>query len=579
MFWRGYTVAEIARALKLPYPTVNRWKKADKWDSTPVAKRIDLQVETRLSQLIAKEDKSAKDFNEIEALGKLLERTARINKYGHTAKESDLNPNIKKRNEGKKRKQKEKENDNSGLIFTAEQIEQLRKAFRKKLYKHQTEWYKHSLKYFMRQYIKSRQIGATYYFALEALMTALDTKKNQIFMSASKNQAQVFKTNIINFIEEVLGVRLKGEVLKLGAGVMLYFLGNNPNTAQSYSGDLYIDEYFWIPRFNDIQHVASGMAMHDDRRITYFSTPSSTSHEAYTMWNGKHFNEGRPKDEHIKLNVSHDNLKDGKLCEDGYFRQMITIKDAIDKGFDLVTMEKLKLKFPPLQFANLLMCKFIDGANSIFTMKELMKCMVDIVDKWKDFKPFSRRPLGELPVWIGYDPSRTGDDASLVVVAPPSVAGGVFRVIEHESFNGLDFDAQAKKIKNYTKKYNVQSIAIDTTGLGKAVHDQVVKFFKRATAIRYDVEQKNEMVLKAKQLISHGLLQFDAGMSNIAQAFLTIHQAGTASGRQVTYKANRTVKTGHADLAWATMHALIQDPLGAIDEVGTGSKRGKIVPF
>ncbi len=573
MYWRGYSVAEIAKNLGEKYATVHRWKNVDKWDSAPVSKKIAVQTEARLGQLIAKEEKSAKDYNEIEALGKLLERTARIEKYSYTQKDNDLNPKLNNRQ--KRRKEKE----SNGYVLTDEQIVKLKKAFLKECFPHQKKWYKHSLLYAMRQYIKSRQIGATHYFAREALITALETGKNQIFMSASKSQAHIFKTNILAFVEEHTGVKLKGDPIRLGKGVFLYFLGNNVNTVQSYSGDLYIDEYFWIPRFEKIQHVASGMAMHDDRRVTYFSTPSATTHEAYLLWTGKHFNEGRPKSEHINLNVSHANLKDGKLCEDGYFRQIITIEDAINSGFNLVTMEKLKLKFPPTRFANLLMCHFIDGANSIFTMTELIKNMVDAVDKWKDFKPFSRRPLGDSPVWIGYDPSRTGDNASLVVIAPPTTPGGAFRIIARESFNGLDFEEQAAKIKAYTQKYNVQHIAIDTTGIGVAVYDQVIKFFKRATKIHYKVEDKNEMVLKAKQLFSHGLLQFDSQHVDIAQAFLTIYQGGTASGKQITYKTNRTATTGHGDLAWATMHAIIQDPLGAVDELGTGGKHGRMRLF
>lgn len=82
------------------------------------------------------------------------------------------------------------------------------------------------------------------------------------------------------------------------------------------------------------------------------------------------------------------------------------------------------------------------------------------------------------------------------------------------------------------------------------------------------------MVLKAKQLIHHGRLQWDAGWTDIAHAFLTIHQAQTGSGRQVTYKASRTATTGHADLAWATMHALINDPLGEIATADFSGKRG-----
>ncbi len=39
-------------------------------------------------------------------------------------------------------------------------------------------------------------------------------------------------------------------------GATLYFLGTNARTAQSYHGNLYLDEYFWIPKFQELRKVA-----------------------------------------------------------------------------------------------------------------------------------------------------------------------------------------------------------------------------------------------------------------------------------------------------------------------------------
>ena len=75
-------------------------------------------------------------------------------------------------------------------------------------------------------------------------------------------------------------------------------------------------------------------------------------------------------------------------------------------------------------------------------------------------------------------------------------------------------------------------------------------------AITYSVDVKSRMVLKAKQLISKGRLAFDAGMNDIALAFMSIKRTMTASGRQATFAASRTNETGHADVAWAIMHAI-----------------------
>jgi uncharacterized protein YjcR len=57
-------------------------------------------------------------------------------------------------------------------------------------------------------------------------------------------------------------VELKGDPMTLSNGACLYFLGTNARTAQSYHGNLYLDEYFWIPKFQELRKVASGMAIH-----------------------------------------------------------------------------------------------------------------------------------------------------------------------------------------------------------------------------------------------------------------------------------------------------------------------------
>ena len=286
LYWRGYTIAEISRMLKTADSTVRTWQKSDNWDKASVVKRCSEHIECRYNLLIAKENKSDRDFNEIELLGKQLEKMARIKAFEKSGKHTDLNPELKKRGEGRKR-QAEKERNSD--VFTEEEIDALKDYFNRTMYPHQKNWWKNR-NWSARQIVKSRQIGATYYFAAEALLTALETGKNQIFLSASKNQAKVFRSNIIDFVERATGKTLKGENIKVASGVTLYFLGTNSNTAQSYSGDLYIDEYFWIPKFAKIQHVASGMTVHDDRRITYFSTPSTVGHEAYSLWSGEFYN-------------------------------------------------------------------------------------------------------------------------------------------------------------------------------------------------------------------------------------------------------------------------------------------------
>jgi hypothetical protein len=303
------------------------------------------------------------------------------------------------------------------------------------------------------------------------------------------------------------------------------------------------------------------MAMHKHWRKTYFSTPSSIQHEAYALWSGARFNRKKAKEDRISLDLSHDRLAGGFTGEDKIWRQICTIVDAMRGGCNLFDIDELRLEYSTEEFENLLMCGFLDDSFSMFPLADLQRCMVDSWDEWGDVKPFSVRPFGYRPVWVGYDPSLTGDTAGCVVLAPPSTPGGKFRVLERHSFKGNDFEAQAEVIRKITQRFNVAFIGMDTTGLGQGVYQIVQKFFPAVKGYQYNVEIKSRLVLKAQSVIRKGRLEFDAGFTDLAQAFMAIKRVITASGRQVTYDAGRNEVTGHADLAWACMHAMDNESL------------------
>ena len=554
LYWQGWRIVRIAEHVSEKVSTVHSWKRRDKWDTFDPVQRVESSIEARLIQLVAKDDKEGRDYKEIDLLGRQIERLARVKKYSKDGNEADLNPKVENRNKGQKKAP-------SRNAISEEQQEKLVEAFMDGLFPYQKGWYRAGLVQRVRNLLKSRQIGATWYFAREGLIDALETGRNQIFLSASKAQAHVFKGYIKQFAAEAAEVDLQGDPIVLPNGATLYFLGTNTRTAQSYHGNLYMDEYFWIPKFQEFRKVASGMAMHKHWRLTYFSTPSTLAHEAYPFWAGDLFNRGRAKNERVKVDIAHEALKDGRLCADGQWRQIVTVLDAMAGGCDLFDIDQLRLDYSPEEFANLLMCQFIDDGQSVFPLAELQRGMVDSWVVWDDFKPFALRPLGWREVWVGYDPSHTGDSAALVVVAPPLVAGGKFRVLDRVQFKGMNFEEQAERIRKITECYNVTYIGIDMTGMGQGVFQLVKQFFPAATGFQYSPEVKVRLVLKAKDVISKGRLEFDAGWTDLAASFMAIKKTTTPSGRQITIEAGRSIETSHADLAWATMHALSNEPL------------------
>jgi len=555
LYFQGWRVSSIARHLDIKRSTVESWKQRDEWDKAPVILKIETSLEARLVQLIGKDSKTGGDFKEIDLLARQVERLARVRRYEQPGgNETDLNPNIANRNAGPKRKPARNE-------YSEEQRDKLLEAFRDSLFDYQKVWLRNGDQR-TRMILKSRQIGATWYFAREALADAIDTGRNQIFLSASKAQAHVFKQYIVQFAKEAAGIELSGDPIVLPNGAHLYFLGTNARTAQGYHGNFYFDEFFWTHKFQELNKVASGMALHKQWRKTYFSTPSSISHEAYPFWSGELFNRRRPKKDQVQIDISHARLQSGFTGEDKIWRQIVTILDAERGGCNLFDINELRnYEYSPDEFNNLLMCNFIDDTLSVFPLTMMQKCMVDSWVEWLDVKHFTNRPYGDRPVWVGYDPSLTGDSAGLVILAPPGTAGGKFRVLEKIQFRGMDFEAQANLIKDTTLRYNVEYIGIDATGMGEGVYQLVEKFYPAVTKISYDPAVKSRMVLKALDVIHKGRLEFDAGALDLVQAFMSIKKTLTASGQHVTYVAGRSEETGHADLAWALMHALDHEPL------------------
>lgn len=575
LYWRGWGITEIAFELErlghvnedgqpIPRPTIESWRRREKWQEAPPLRAAEESVLVRYQMLVAKEDKSGKDFKEIDLLGRQIERFERCRKYRDSGNEADLNPKVANRNAGPKKAVRPN-------LLTAEHVAALRAAFLDECFGYQLTWWK-AAEQRTRFILKSRQIGATWYFAREALIDALETGRNQIFLSASRRQAEIFRRYIIEFVFRVTGETLKGEHLLIDRGddengtpherPTLFFLGANFRTAQGEHGNFYYDECFWAQDFERIDEVASGMASQKRYRETYFSTPSTTSHGAYRKWSGEWFNEGKPKADWTKIEAyTGEQLREGVVCADGIWRQRVTIEDAAAAGCDLFDIEDLKRRKAPDVFSNLYLCEFVDDTQSAFPIALMNRCRVDTAEAWKDFRPFALVPYaGE--VAIGYDPqeSAQGDDAALVVMALPKSKGGKYRVIEKRRLRG-DFEVQAAAIFAAMKKYDVVDVAIDKSGAGAGVYQLVLKKFPIVRGFEYSAPLKNLMVLKAKNVIRSGRLEYDAGDKDITASFLSIRPKLTRDERQLTYVAARSDATGHADVAWAIMHVLFNEGL------------------
>jgi uncharacterized protein YjcR len=565
MYVRRYTVAEVADTLSIPKRTIYHWIAAEEWDALLKHESTEDAIARRLALLVSRDNKTPREIKELDTLVGSLERLQKLRIQEATLRRKMLAGEAVTPQEGappvadaagqprKKARTRKVKNDVSGLTPSLFQ-----EKFHVRFFDYQRRW-RSFLEYRNRMLLKSRQIGATWYFAQEAFENACLTGDNQIFLSATKAQSQVFRNYIIQLCGEAFDITLQGNPLILHTArgaAELHFLSNNSKSAQSYHGHIYIDEFFWITKFSELFKVATGMAAHKKWRRTLFSTPSAITHEAYPLWTGDNFQKRFAKRKPWPDAAA---LAAGVMCPDTYFRNVITLAQAQKGGCDLFDVKQLKLEYTPQEFRQLFGCEFIDDTQAVFTLAGLEACMADPED-WPDVQKGSTHPVGNAPVWGGYDPSRKRDDASFVILLPPLKAGGAIRMVERHKWVDKSYLWQAERIRELTQKYNFAHLGIDTTGPGIGVYEQVKNFCPVAVPINYAVQSKAMLVLKAMEVVEQKRLQWDAAETDIAHAFLTIRQTTTDNG-QITYAASRSATTGHADVAWATMHALAAEPL------------------
>ncbi|EPP2016174.1 terminase large subunit domain-containing protein, partial [Escherichia coli] len=187
-----------------------------------------------------------------------------------------------------------------------------------------------------------------------------------------------------------------------------------------------------------------------------------------------------------------------------------------------------------------------------------------------DYDPTAARPFGNREVWAGFDPSRSGDNSTFVIVAPPVHEGERFRVLAVWQWQGFNFTWQADQIRELMQRFNITYIGIDITGIGKGVFDIVSRFAPReANAILYSVESKNRLVMKMIDVVAHKRIEWakDAideasrERTEIPASFMSIRRTTTKSGNALTFVAERSDVTGHADVFFAISHAVINEPV------------------
>ena len=176
LYWMGWRISAIAEYLQENEKTVHSWKARDEWDKDAPEGLAAQALEARLCTLYLLDKKTSGDFKEIDLLERQKDKYARREKYlTNEGNEADINPKIQNRNAKPKKMPKRN-------LITQAMIEKVQADFDEGLFDYQRNWWK-AKNQRSRNILKSRQIGATYYFAREAFVDSITGGSNQIFLS------------------------------------------------------------------------------------------------------------------------------------------------------------------------------------------------------------------------------------------------------------------------------------------------------------------------------------------------------------------------------------------------------------
>ncbi len=556
---------------------VYKWRETDHWEAGNPTENVRLGVSIRYNALMdSPAPLSEQQRQEAAFLSDELLKMAKIAAIERGESPGRGRPPGVKNGEGKPKKRKK--NDVSHL--TAEDFQKFREDH---LYRHQWDWWRAGQETYtsatdkdkdgkpqellankIRFILKSRKIGATWYFAYEAFEDAVLNHNDQAFISATRQQAEVFKAYISAIAREYFDVEISGNPTTLKnceKETTLYYLSTNIMSAQTVGGNVYFDEAFWTRNFTELYDVANPIASFVNHRITIISTPSAISHPAYAKWSGKEYNQDRPEPEKVSFSTGHQALKQGRLCEDHIWRQIVTLEDAVQRGFDRISIEERKRITPPAKYENFYNCRFVDDTDSFFKLSELLALAEDPLEI-PGYDPKADRPYGNRPVSIGYDPGGKAHFDAAALLSVPGKSADPFYLLDKRMMRGLPTSQQFESVREWMDTHNAIHFEFDTTGPGLDMERYAESEFPNCVPVRYNPAYKTRMINKAASVFSSGRFKYDLVRDKeVPLSFMTIYETTTPSTGQITYASRETDEAGHGDLAWAIMHAMMVEEL------------------
>lgn len=406
----------------------------------------------------------------------------------------------------------------------------------------------------------SRQTGKSHGFSFRRIVRGLARRKDQIFLSASQAQSNelVGKARmhleamkiICDYHEQELfdeaGTQFTQRILTLPLGVRIIALPANPATIRGYTGDVLADEFAMHKHDREIWAAAFAIATRGRGEIDVCSTPQGRQNMFYRLG-----------------------------ANEAFHQSTVTIYDAIAGGLPDVDAEELRVGLGDEElFRQEYLCEFLDEATAFIPFEWIGRAE----DLACDYE-LSLDLLADWPtdVYVGIDIGRKRD---LTVVWAFEQDGEVFKSLGLLEMRGVKFREQFERISAVLKNRCVRRCAIDSTGLGMQLAEDLADRFGS-----WKVEPC-PFTPKLKEAAAGALrVKFDDGTiripidAKLRNDLHSIRKVVTAAGN-VRLDAPRE-EGSHADRFWAAALAChaASDAVGPIECQSGGAARTRdLVP-
>lgn len=208
-------------------------------------------------------------------------------------------------------------------------------------------------------------------------------------------------------------------------------------------------------------------------------------------------------------------------------------KSGLIEQFDSLPLDDFQQEFEAV---------FVDQTYSYFPYELILPCTDDRVTVYDDPAAI---PAPEGRIVAGFDVGRTHDRSELVVFEECS---GRFTCRLLRSYDGVPFAEQEADLRRLLNVLSVARLSIDRSGIGMNLAENLAKDFPQVVPEAFTAESKERMATDFKILLQHRAVTLPRSRELVSQIH-AIKRRVTAAGT-VTFDAERNAK-GHADQFWA----------------------------